>query len=206
MRQTVFALLTICMLCTYAMSQDKAAKPARSGQRPAAAIPQAAPADDSFFIGPEDVLAINVWREPELTVARIAVRPDGKIGIPLLNDVQASGLTPKELQESITQGLTKFLATPNVSVLVVEVHSRTVHILGSVMRPGLYILGGPLTVVELLARAGGLTEFAKSENIQIVRMDKSKATRFPFNYKKFVEGSDFAQNIALRSGDVVTVP
>ena len=209
MKKILFASLAVCILCEAATPQgsvgSKLPQPANLSQGPRLPEPSYEAAD-SFIIGPEDVLAVNVWREPELSIAKIAVRPDGKIGMPLLNEIQASGLTPKQLQEDITEGLKKFVANPNVSVIVVEVRSQVVHILGYVGKPGAYMLGGPLTIVELLARAGGLIEFAKSEDIQVVRKEKGKSIRFLFNYKKFIEGTNFDRNIQLRSGDVVTVP
>jgi polysaccharide export outer membrane protein len=197
MRKIIFLFLSVCFSLATVTAQNG----------PATVTPPQTPTvNDSFIIGPEDVLTVTVWREPELTTNRVNVRPDGKIGVPLLNDVQASGLTTGQLQEQITEGLKKFVADPNVSVIVLEVHSQVVHILGGVNRPGAYILGSPLTVVELLARAGGVTEFAKTEQVQIVRKDNGKNKRFVFNYKKFVEGKNFEQNIQLRSGDVVTIP
>jgi polysaccharide export outer membrane protein len=160
---------------------------------------------EDFTIGPEDVLSITVWHEPDLT-NRVTVRPDGKIGIPLLNDVQASGLTPKQLQEQITEGLKKFVSGPQVSVVVQEIHSQIVYITGAVARPGVYPLGRPLTVMEVLVRSGGLTEFAKSEEIQVLRKEGGKLRRLRFNYKQFAEGKNYQQDISLRSGDMIIVP
>jgi polysaccharide export outer membrane protein len=165
-----------------------------------------APSDaDEFVVGPEDVLSIIVWHEPELTENKVIVRPDGKIGLPLLNDVQAAGLTPKHLQENITEAFKTFVTDPQVSVLVQEIHSQVVFITGAVKSPGAYPIGGPTTVMELLVRAGGLVEFAKSDEIQIVRKEAGKPRRFVFNYKQFVEGKNYQQNLRLRSGDMVIV-
>jgi polysaccharide export outer membrane protein len=165
-----------------------------------------APSDaDEFIVGPEDVLSIIVWHEPELTENKVIVRPDGKIGLPLLNDVQAAGLTPKHLQENITEAFKTFVTDPQVSVLVQEIHSQVVFITGAVKAPGAYPIGGPTTVMELLVRAGGLVEFAKSDEIQIVRKEAGKPRRFVFNYKQFVEGKNYQQNLRLRSGDMVIV-
>jgi polysaccharide export outer membrane protein len=158
-------------------------------------------ASEDFIIGPEDVLEIKVWREPDLTTKGV-VRPDGKIGVTLLGDVQASGLTTTQLKGEITAKLTRFVGEPEVSVVVVEIHSQMVHLIGAVGRPGAYTLGGPLTVVELLARAGGLSEFTKGENIFIVR---NATERILFNYKAFSEGRGLQQNIRLKNGDVVIV-
>jgi polysaccharide biosynthesis/export protein len=161
--------------------------------------------NEDFIIGPEDVLEISVWREPDLAM-KATVRPDGKIGVRLLNDVQASGLTTAQLQDRLQAGFARFVSEPVVSVIVTDVRSQMVHVIGSVGRPGVYPLGGPLTIMEILARAGGLTEFAKKEDIGIVRSEGGKTHRMPFNYKKFIEGTDLQQNILLRAGDVIVVP
>lgn len=236
MRYILFAVSVVCAGGLCAMAQEATGqrpseagdRPARSqeerpngttGEKPASLSPQTpapapspaspattpAPSNENFIIGPEDVLAISVWREPDLTT-RAIVRPDGKIGIPLLGDVLASGLTAKELQDRISEGLAKFLKDPLVSVVVVEIHSQMVHILGAVGRPGSYALGGPLTIVELLSRAGGLAEFSKSDEIVIVRSERGRTRRFIFNYKLFVEGKNLQQNIPLQNGDVVLIP
>jgi polysaccharide export outer membrane protein len=171
-----------------------------SGSKPAAAN-----ASEDFIIGPEDVLEIKVWREPDLAT-RAVVRPDGKIGVTLLNDVQASGLTTTQLKESIAAKLDRFVEQPEVSVVVVEIRSQTVHLIGAVSRPGAYALGGPLTVVELLARAGGVSELAKADQIAIIRQrGKGELERILFNYKEFMLGKNLHSNIQLRNGDVVMV-
>jgi polysaccharide export outer membrane protein len=161
---------------------------------------------EDFVIGPEDVLSVMVWHEPELTNNRVTVRPDGKIGLPLLNDVQASNLTPQQLQEQITEGLKLFIANPQVSVIVQEIHSQIVFITGAIGKAGAYPLGRPMTVMELVVRAGGPSEFAKAEEIQILRKEAGKLRRFRFNYKQFAEGKDYKQDISLRNGDMVIVP
>lgn len=160
---------------------------------------------EDYIIGPEDVLDISVWREPDFSI-RAVVRPDGKIGIKLLNDVQASGLTTKELKHRIEEGLSQFVPDAVVSVIVTDVKSQMVHIIGSVARQGAFPLGGPLTVMELLARAGGLADFAKKENIVIVRWEAGQNRRVRFNYKTYVEGKNLQQNITLKNGDVIIVP
>jgi polysaccharide export outer membrane protein len=168
----------------------------------AAAFPQT----EEFIIGPEDVLSVIVWHEPEFTNSRVIVRPDGKIGITLLNDVQASGLAPKQLQARLTEELKKYISNPQVSIIVQEIHSQVAYVTGAVNRPGVYALGGPTTVMEILVRAGGLGEFAKVDDIQILRKEGEKQRRFRFNYKLFSEGKDYQQNILIRSGDMIIVP
>jgi polysaccharide biosynthesis/export protein len=163
-------------------------------------------AKDDYMIGIEDVLAISVWKEPDLSMKEVAVRADGKISIPLVNDIPAAGLTPKQLQQQIAEKLGEFVASPNVTVLVIKSLSRSVSVVGQVNRPGTYPLGAPTTVLELLARAGGINEYANSKNIKVVRKENGKTVQFPFNYKDAIKGRNLAQNITLKIGDVVLVP
>ena len=169
------------------------------------AVPTPASPNEDYVIGPEDLLEINVWREPELTTKTV-VRPDGKIGIPLLSEVQASGLTTRQLREHLQQQFAEYVQGPQVSITVMDSRSQVVHIIGGVVRPGSYRLAGPLTVMELLARAGGLLDSANKEEIAIVRSEGGKTHREIFNYKRFVEGRNLQQNVSLRNGDVVVVP
>src|SRR5713226_8238813 len=187
MKHILFALFAICIFSARGISEESSDP-------------------EEFVIGPEDILSIFVWHEPDLT-NKVTVRPDGKIGLPLLNDVQASGLTPKRLQENITESLKRFLTTgPQVSVVVQEIRSQVIYITGAVAKTGVYPLGGPTTVMEALVRAGGIAEFAKAEEIQILRKSGDKPRRFRFNYKTFSDGKDYQQNIQLRNGDMVIVP
>lgn len=160
---------------------------------------------DDYVIGPEDVLSIVVFGEDQLST-KATVRADGKISLLLLDEVQASGLTPGQLKKTIVQGLKKFLADPQVFVIPTEIHSQYVYIVGSVAKPGTYPLNAPLRVTELLVRAGGLSDFAKADQIVIVREKGTLKTRFPFNYKTFLQGKNFKQDIQLQSRDMVIVP
>ena len=205
MRQICFAFVVTCVVFSSAVAQVTPNRTPGSPPKPPAQTAPAAGATEEFVIGPEDVLEIKVWREPDLTT-RAVVRPDGKIGMTLLGDVQASGLTANQLKNSVTAKLQRLLEGPEVSVVVVEIHSQTVHLIGSVARQGAYALGGPLTVVELLARAGGLSQDAKPEQILIVRQSgNGQVDRIPFNYKEFVDGRNVRGNIQLKNGDVVVV-
>ncbi len=132
------------------------------------------------MIGVEDVLAVNIWKDVDTSVPNVVVRPDGKITLPLIGDVLASGLTTKQLTDSITEKIKKFLDDPTVAVIVVRIESQKVSIIGAVSKPGSYPLGAPLTVLELLARAGGLTDYAKTKNIRILR--KKGGQTILFNY------------------------
>jgi polysaccharide biosynthesis/export protein len=161
---------------------------------------------EDYVIGVEDVLSIYVWKEPDLSVRELVVRPDGKISIPLISDIQAGGFTPKQLKQTITERIKEFVAAPNVTVTVIKSLSRSVSVVGQVNRPGTYQLSSPITVLELLARAGGITEFAKSKDIKVVRKENGKTLQFAFNYKDAIKGMNLQQNIVLKIGDVVLVP
>ena len=160
----------------------------------------------SFVIGLEDVLSIVVWREPELSVKEVVVRPDGKISMPLVNDIPAAGLTPQQLQEAIAERLKDYVASPNVTVTIIKIMSQTVSLVGEVAKPGIYVLGSPMTVLDLLARSGGFREMAKTKKIKIVRKEGDRTIQFDFNYKDVAAGKKLQQNITLRNGDVVIVP
>src|SRR5262249_27009219 len=153
-------LLALCLIWTLWV-------PSNAAQREPTPTTPAVP---DFIIGEQDVLAINVWREPDFTTVA-AVRPDGKITLPLLDDIQAAGLTPTELAVQITSGFQKFVSEPLVTVVVVAIHSQYIHIIGLVRGPGTYDLGSPLTVVQLLSRAGGFTELARTRDVMIVRTE-----------------------------------
>jgi polysaccharide export outer membrane protein len=212
---SVFVFFTLCLQAAPQNQASSAQTPPVANKTSSVQAPQvannvlpgrnSAAALSEYIIGPEDVLTVSVWREPELT-ARVAVRPDGKIDLPLVNEIKASGLTTKQLREAITEGIKRFVPDPTVSVLLVELHSQTVSIVGSVPKPGIYSIGGPLTVMELVARAGGFQEYAKTKDVQIVRQVGTKAYRFFFNYKEYTAGRNFEQNISLQNGDVVVVP
>ncbi len=158
---------------------------------------------DVYRIGIEDELQISVWREPELN-SMVVVRPDGNITVPLLNDVQAIGLRPEELQTVLTHRLKAFVNEPQVTVVVRQIRSRKVYLFGEVVRQGTFSLNGRKTVLELLAEAGGLGPFAKSESIYILRNLGGRQLRIPFSYKKALAGR--GESIALLPGDMVVVP
>ena len=157
------------------------------------------------MIGAQDVLDIDVWKEAELTRS-VPVRPDGKISLPLLNDVQAAGLTPTQLSEEITTELKKFITDPQVTVIVTEINSQRVYILGEMTRPGAYPLLPGMTVLQALSSAGGFTPFANMKKIYVLRNEGGKQEKFPFNYKDVVKGKNAEQNIVLKAGDQIVVP
>jgi polysaccharide biosynthesis/export protein len=170
---------------------------------PSAAATVALPAD--YVIGPDDVLTVFFWREKDLS-GDVQVRPDGRISLPLLNDVEAAGLTPEQLRVRITQAADKFIDDPTVTVVVKAINSRRVFITGQVSKPGVYPLGGPMTVVQLIAMAGGVLEYAEGKNIVISRNEAGKPISLRFNYDEFKRGRRLEQNIQLKPGDTVIVP
>lgn len=164
-----------------------------------------APAN-AFVIGAEDVLSVNVWKEPDLSSPQVPVRSDGKISLPLIGDVQASGRTPEQLQGEVAARLRDYVASPIVSVIVRDMKSRSFNVLGEVVRPGAFPLQKSTTVVDAVALAGGFREWAKVKSIYVLRRDSgdNAARRIPFNYKKAIrgDGGDFE----LRPRDTVVVP
>lgn len=161
--------------------------------------------DAEYKIGPQDVLQIDVWKEAEIT-RTVPVRPDGKISLPLLNDVQAAGLTPIQLANSISEGLKKFLNNPQVTVTVNQINSRRVYVTGEVTRPGTFPMLPNMTVFQALSSSGGFTQFAKLKKIYVLRVEDGRQVKHPFNYKEAVAGKNPDQNILLQPGDVIVVP
>lgn len=170
-----------------------------------AAIPPGVPTPADYVIGPNDVLTVVFWRDKDIS-GDVVVRPDGRISVPLINEVQASGLTPEQLRQQITTAAAKYVEDPTVSVVVKTINSRKVFITGQVGKPGEYPLSGPTTVLQLLAVAGGVHEFADSKHITIVRAENGRSVAYPFNYKDVLKGKNLKQNIELKPGDTVVVP
>ena len=158
-----------------------------------------------YKIGPQDVLKIDVWKEDQLT-RTVPVRPDGKITLPLLNDVQAAGLTPMELSAVIRDGLKKYMNEPQVTVTVTEVNSRRIYVTGEVVRPGAYSLLPDMTVLQALSTSGGFTQFARVKGVYVLRTENGKQVKHAFNYKEAISGKKPQENLALQPGDVIVVP
>ena len=173
---------------------------ARTNAAPPAVTP---PAD--YVIGLDDILTVTFWREQNLS-GDVVVRPDGKITVPLVNDIEALGLTPQQLKERLTASAARFLENPNVTVAVKEIKSRKVFITGRVERPGVYILTAPTTVLQLIAMAGGLKEFADAKRIVITRTVSGTPETYTFNYKDVTKRRGLRDNIELKLGDTVVVP
>jgi len=161
--------------------------------------------DTEYRIGAQDVVQIDVWKEPEIT-RTIPVRPDGKISLPLVNDIQAAGLTAMQLAAVIREGLTKYLTNPQVTVTVTAINSRRVYLTGEVARTGALPLLPNMTVLQALSSAGGFTPFARMKDIYILRIENGRQKKYPFHYKDVVKGKRPEENILLQPNDVIVVP
>jgi polysaccharide export outer membrane protein len=181
--------------------------PAPSAQATQNADPTAPKAhDDSFVIGNDDVLAINVWKEPDISRS-IPVRSDGKISLPLVGEVQATGQTPLKLEQEIAARLKSYIGEPEVTVIVQQINSQKFNILGQVTRPGSYPIANAATVLDAIAVAGGFRDFAKQKSIYILRQNADGGqARLRFNYKEVVKGDNPLQNIKLQPRDTIVVP
>jgi polysaccharide biosynthesis/export protein len=163
-------------------------------------------APKGFVIGVEDVLNINVWKEPEMSRV-VPVRPDGMITLPLIGEIKAKGLTPVELQDQITASLRKFMSDPQVTVIVAEVRSLTFNVVGQVLKPGYYPLTRRMTVLDAIALSGGFQPFAKQKKVYVLRTQADgKEVRIPFNYKDVIKGKHADENIELEPRDTVVIP
>ena len=161
--------------------------------------------DPNYVIGSQDMLDISVWREPDFS-RTVPVRPDGKISLPLLNDMQAAGLTPSQLAEELTKSLNKFVTNPQVTIIVTQINSQRFYVLGEAARPGAYTLIPDMTILQGLSNAGGFTPYANSKKIYLLREENGKQQKLSFNYKDVISGKRTEQNIALKNGDTIVVP
>lgn len=207
------AAFTCALLSSVLWAQ---ARSATAGQSPAASSANPAPSgevaatpkphDDSFVIGNDDVLAINVWKEPDISRS-IPVRSDGKISLPLVGELQAAGETPLKLEQDIAARLKNFIEEPEVTVIVQQINSQKFNILGYVNKPGSYVLTNSATVLDAIALAGGFRDFAKQKSIYVLRQNPDGTQkRIPFNYKDVVKGKDPSQNVKLQPRDTIVVP
>ncbi len=195
----VGVLLWVACSCLFA--DDKVA--AKNAAAPKAA--EVTANSESFVIGPEDVLQISVWKESELS-GQLPVRSDGKISLALLNDVQAAGLTPMQLADSIAEKLKKYISDPQVSVVLRQINSRKYYLLGEVKKPGVFPLSSEMTVLQALSVAGGFNDFAGLTKIYVLRQENGKPVKYPFNYKQVLKGEATEQNQLLKPNDTIVVP
>jgi polysaccharide biosynthesis/export protein len=190
----IFLALSLASLSALAAGQDstQAKDPAPASQ-----------AGPTYVIGPDDTLYISVWKEPDLTET-LPVRADGKISMPLLNDVQAAGLTPMQLGAALTDKLKKYVSDPHVTIVVTQMNSQRVYVTGEVLHPGAMNLTPNMTVLQALS-AAGFTQFANTKGIYVLRNERGSETKLPVNYKKLIKGEG-GQNVALKPGDTIVVP
>jgi polysaccharide export outer membrane protein len=200
------ALAGALIFANPASAQSVAAGPpdatAGSAKPNAAVVPTPPP---GYVIGPEDVLSIYFWREKDLS-GDVIVRPDGRISLPLMNEFEAAGLTPDQLREKIMAVADKYIQDPNLTILVKQINSRRVYITGMVNKSGPYSLMAPTTVVQLIAMAGGLQDYAHKNKIVVMRNENGKSVSYRFNYEEVIDGKNLKQNIELKPGDTVIVP
>lgn len=186
------------VFCNHSMAADKTVANAPETKKQGAV-------DSSYIIGPMDVLEIQVWKEPDFS-RQVLVRPDGKITLSLIGDIRASGINTMDLRDLLAERLKDFVDNPEVTVIVLESHSKNFYILGKVNRPGTYPLSPDMTVLQALSVAGGLGEWADKDSIRIIRRTEGKEEIFRFDYDKVISGKNLEQNILLESNDTIVVP
>jgi polysaccharide export outer membrane protein len=210
--------LGICMIVgvlaagAWAQATEKADDPAKPAAKDAAKgkAPDKMPnepasvAGADYVIGADDMLHISVWKEPDLTQS-LPVRPDGKISLPLLNDVTAAGLTPTQLADAISTKLKKYISDPRVTVVVTAMNSQRIYVMGEVTHTGPMTLQPNMTVLQALASAG-FTQFANTKGIYMLRMENGKQQKIPVNYRAIIKGDAIDQNLVLKPGDTIVVP
>jgi len=207
-------IMALLLISSMALAQDSPAQaaaapePASPASDKAASDKQTTVVPDSrggpeYVIGPEDVLHVAVWKEADLT-ATLPVRPDGKISLPLLNDVQAAGMTPQQLSESLTVKLKKYVADPRVTVVVTAINSKRIYVNGEVLHSGPMPMLPNMTILQALSSAG-LNQFARTKGIYVLRTENGKQEKLPVNYRKLIKG-DIEQNYPLQAGDTIVVP
>ena len=201
MKRTWTAAAALLVISGLAVAQNAApVQPAESSKSDTNTIL----AGPDYVIGPEDVLHVAVWKEADLTVT-LPVRPDGKISLPLLNDVQAAGLTPTQLADSLTEKLKKYVASPRVTVVVTQINSKRIYMVGEVSHTGAVPMLPNMTVLQALS-SSGMTQFANTKKIYVLRMQNGKQQKLPVNYRKLVKGEQMEQNYILQPGDTIVVP
>ena len=201
MKRTWTAAAALLVISGLALAQDAApVQPAETSKSDTNTIL----AGPDYVIGPEDVLHVAVWKEADLT-ATLPVRPDGKISLPLLNDVQAAGLTPMQLADSLTEKLKKYVASPRVTVVVTAINSKRIYLVGEVGHTGAVPMLPNMTVLQALSSAG-MTQFANTKKIYVLRSQNGRQEKLPVNYRKLVKGEQMDQNYILQPGDTIVVP
>jgi polysaccharide biosynthesis/export protein len=209
MKQWVFkteTLLALTLFLALPAAARRKKKNSTAAPQQQAQNQTASPGDRNYIIRPGDVLEISVWKEPEISSKSLPVRPDGKISLPLVNDVQASGLTAEQLADAITTKLKQFISDPQVTVVVSGINSQRYYIVGEVEHGGVFALLPGMTALQAISASGGLTQFASSKKIYILRHENGQQVKLPFNYREVIKGHDMQENIELKPGDTIIVP
>ena len=201
---TILAALFVLGPGSAVAQPQSSGTPGRAAAEGSASMP-AVQVDKDYRVGAGDMIEISVWKEPEVSTT-VTVRPDGKISLPLVNDLVVSGMTPMQIQEIVAEKLDPLIKLPNVTVIVRQINSKKVYVLGMVNRTGSYQITQPTTVLQILTEAGGLQPYAKEKSIYVLRVESGRQQKFPFNYKDVVQGKKIEQNIFLQPGDTVVVP
>jgi len=217
MQQIAPAAFLLCALVRMPVSsvaqQIASTAAASSTTASAPAAPIAAASTDSttsqaasYVVGEADVLRVNVWKQPELSQANVRVRPDGMVSLPLIGDVKVSGMTPVQIEARLVAGLKSYVNEPRVTVAVIEVASKMVYVTGEIARPGAYPLVGPVDILQLIAKAGGVTPYAHRKSMFVLRQVEGSKQKLSVNYNQIIRGKSPEQNINLQPGDTVVVP
>lgn len=204
--RTAVAGFLLLALSAYGLAQSESTQPASPGPGAGNASSTAKAHDADYLIGSGDMLAINVWKEPDVSRS-VPVRPDGRISLPLVGELQAAGRTPLQLEHDIAAKLRAYITEADVTVIVQQINSEKYNVLGRVMKPGSYPMSGSTTILDAIAAAGGFQDFAKQKAVYILRVGPDGGqTRIPFNYKDVIKGKHPEQNVKLQSHDTVVVP
>jgi polysaccharide export outer membrane protein len=209
--KSIASLALLIALPAFAQGQKAPTSGPNAAKMPSAAAAAAAPrASDpvvppGYVIGTDDLLSIVYWKDKDMS-ADAKVRPDGRIALPLINEVQAAGLTPEQLHDKLVEESKQYMEDANITVVVREINSRKIFITGMVNKPGPYPLTSPTTVIQLISLAGGLQEYANAKKIIVMRNENGKQISLPFNYKDVAAGKNLKQNVQLKPGDTVVVP
>lgn len=193
-------LFAVMVLAVPGWSQRVAESRAESGGGTIGPVP------GSYIVGEADVLRINVWKQPEISQLNVVVRPDGMVSVPLVGEVRVSGMTPTQIEATLVSDLKQYINEPRVTVTVAEVGSKTVYVTGEVQHPGAYPLVGPVDVLQIIAKAGGVTPYAHRRSVFVLRQIDGKKQKLPVNYSRVFHGKSPEQNINLQPGDTVVVP
>ena len=202
----VFGIISAMVMAAGLAAAQKPAALAGNARTDQPQASSGVPVPADYRVGPGDILEISVWKEPDASSPSVLVRPDGKISMPLVNDLYVSGKTPMEIQAIVVEKLAPYVNSPNVTVIIRNILSKKVYVLGEVARTGVFDIAQPKTVLQVLTEAGGLQQFAKQSSIYVLRNEGGKQRKLPFNYKEVVSGQKMEQNVELQPGDTIVVP